>query len=272
MSPYQRQQIEKRRKSLYRKWHRRIGFAAALFLLNLSITGILLNHSDDLELHQHYIQSQWLVELFGIKAPEKMACSVNQSKTNEICQIGNKIYSNNQLLTENSAQMITVLSIEDLNYLITSTAIFIYTQDEQLVEVLSLTTGLPTPISKAFIHKNLTQNDDNLALVINANDSSYSLNLDNMTWSLIDDSRLEPISKTLLSYESINKIDSSKRNHLVNHYLTRQITYLKFIQDLHSGQIFGLSGKIATDLVGFIVILLAITGFITWKRRKTNLS
>ena len=50
MSPYHIKQKDKKRKNLFRKWHRRIGFTAAIFLLNLAVTGILLNHSDDLEL------------------------------------------------------------------------------------------------------------------------------------------------------------------------------------------------------------------------------
>jgi len=46
----------------------------------------------------------------------------------------------------------------------------------------------------------------------------------------------------------------------------QQITWLKLVQDIHSGQILNIQGKIFNDLVGLVLILLGISGFITWQR------
>ena len=89
MSPYLKKQNDKRRKNLFRKWHRRIGFTAAIFLLNLAITGIMLNHYDDLELHKKYIESDWIIGMYGIKAPDNIIC--NKKIINDKNNIKNKI-------------------------------------------------------------------------------------------------------------------------------------------------------------------------------------
>ena len=49
-----------------RIWHRSIGALAALFLLMLAITGILLNHNLDLKLEQRHLDWPWLLEHYGV--------------------------------------------------------------------------------------------------------------------------------------------------------------------------------------------------------------
>ena len=86
MTEYKKKQNDKRRKNLFRKWHRRIGFAAALFLINLAVTGILINHSDDLELHKTYVTSDWITKAYGIRSPNSARC-IEKLK---LCQIGDR--------------------------------------------------------------------------------------------------------------------------------------------------------------------------------------
>jgi len=56
---------------------------------------------------------------------------------------------------------------------------------------------------------------------------------------------------------------------VANRFREQQITWLKLMQDIHSGQIFGFQGKLLNDIVGIIIILLAISGIILWKRKRT---
>jgi len=224
MSPYQKKQQYKQRKNFFRKWHRRIGFTAALFLVNLAITGILLNHSDELSLHKRYVTSNWLVEWYGVKAPSTVSCLPELISGRKICQIAEKIYSDNNLLVEESTNLRGFLEHQQLIYLATENTIYIYTKEMLLVEILNNDSDLPTPLSS--IH------------------------------------RLKP--ELLDTF----KLPSNEMNRLKSLYLGRQITLLKLVQDLHSGRILSLPGKLLVDLVGIIVILLSISGFIAWRRRK----
>ncbi|MBK6288982.1 MAG: hypothetical protein IPF49_15370 [Gammaproteobacteria bacterium] len=47
------------------RWHRRAGLLAALFLLLMSLSGIVLNHGDDLALEQRFVASAWLRAIYG---------------------------------------------------------------------------------------------------------------------------------------------------------------------------------------------------------------
>ena len=52
-------------------------------------------------------------------------------------------------------------------------------------------------------------------------------------------------------------------------YRGKGITLEKFILDLHSGVIIGLSGKILSDLVALAILFLSATGIYNlWKRKK----
>lgn len=57
-------------RALYR-WHRRIGLVSLIFVLVLTITGLLLNHNAELNFHKKHIQSQWVHQWYGLPAPEE---------------------------------------------------------------------------------------------------------------------------------------------------------------------------------------------------------
>ena len=55
-------------RSMY-NWHRYVGVTAALFVVLLSITGLALNHTDELELDKRHIENTVILDLYNIRAP-----------------------------------------------------------------------------------------------------------------------------------------------------------------------------------------------------------
>ena len=49
---------------LYRL-HRKLGIVTALFIVILSVTGIMLNHNAQFGLNKQFITSQWILKLYG---------------------------------------------------------------------------------------------------------------------------------------------------------------------------------------------------------------
>lgn len=47
-------------------WHRRLGLLAVLFIIILAITGIMLNHTESLALDEKTIESDWLLDRYGL--------------------------------------------------------------------------------------------------------------------------------------------------------------------------------------------------------------
>lgn len=263
MSPYHKKQKEKRRKNLFRKWHRRIGLTVAIFLFNLAVTGILLNHSEEFELHKQYVESDWLVNLYGVKAPDSGKCQIISHLKKRICQLGNRIYLGKNQIISQAAPIIGLVEFDHLFYLATSSRIYIYTKDFALVESLSQQVGLPVPIYELNVVNQSSNDDATGKLLISTDQGNWSLDHENLAW---DQSDFEMNSSTPLV-----GLQGEQLATLQKEYLSRQITYLKFVQDLHSGRIFSLPGKLLTDLVGIIIILLAISGFFAWQRRKEKI-
>lgn len=51
-------------------WHRWLGIGSAVLVLWSAATGIVLVHADDLGLAQRPVRSAWVLDLFGVPAPE----------------------------------------------------------------------------------------------------------------------------------------------------------------------------------------------------------
>lgn len=255
MSPYQRQQKDKKRKNLFRKLHRWIGFSSAVFLLNLAVTGILLNHSEDLSLHKKHVTSTWLIKWFGITAPEDFKCAQLPNNSTQICQVGSKIYRDHSPLIEISKDLIGLIELDGFIYIATESEIIIYTADFELVEKINSVNGLPSNISEFGV----SLEKDNHYISISENKKTWFFDQDNNIWKM---SELEiNVSPKLISPRK-NILQDLKTG-----YLNNKISYLKLVQDIHSGRIVGLPGKIMTDILGLVIILLSISGFVAWKRR-----
>jgi len=64
------QKKRQRKKKPLLIWHRYLGLASALFVIILSITGILLNHTESLRLDERPVAQRWLLNIYGIAAVE----------------------------------------------------------------------------------------------------------------------------------------------------------------------------------------------------------
>jgi len=264
MSPYQKKQKDKRRKNLFRKWHRRIGFTAAVLLINLAVTGILLNHSDDLELHKNYIETDWIVNSYGISPPKEAKCIAPEIKNLRLCQLGEKLYLNSKQLIEHSSELIGLVEFDDLFYLASSQELYVFTKGFELVEKLDENSGLPLNISAMTVLDNYQDHEKLKVLVIKTQDKIWKLDPTNMSWHSTEIfSKMPP---RLIS------LDESELSQLQDAYLDHQITMLKFVQDLHSFRFLPFSAKFITDLSGIVIIVLVLSGFYAWQRRTNKVS
>lgn len=263
MSPYRKKQRQKQRKKIFRKWHRRIGLASSLFFFNLAVTGILLNHYESLKLHQSYIESDFLLSWYGVKAPSEISCIKRQDFS--LCQIGRHLYWTNNLnqikqLNNDTTELINLYKRQSEYYLITSEQLYIYNTQFQLIDNINIMQEMShTIIASAHSEQQLLLQTEKSFLLFDEDNFEF----ENISTEEIGDFKASPEKKSSLTIQSVTQM-------LKKSYQQQQITLLKFVQDLHSGQIFSLSGKIFTDITGIILILLAISGFITWQRRKNS--
>lgn len=59
----------RRRKPSLFLWHRWLGLGAAFWLVVLSLTGLMLNHTESLKLDERRVEARWLSRAYGISPP-----------------------------------------------------------------------------------------------------------------------------------------------------------------------------------------------------------
>ncbi|WP_196137238.1 PepSY domain-containing protein [Aliikangiella sp. G2MR2-5] len=258
MNAYQKKQKQKKRKSIFRKWHRRMGFAASLFILNLAVTGILLNHYEQLGLHKSFVSSSWLLDLYGVKAPEDVRCYQQTSFT--ACQLGRQIFINQSYWQESEDMLLGLIQTGDSLYLLTESERFILSPKLQLIDQELIAESIGQNIDAVYWPLN---QDNNEPLIVRSANDFFRFDLEQEEWeSMQKPQEIQEQPTFSPGSESVELLQSL--------YRENQITHLRFVQDLHSGRVIGLSGQTTNDLSAFILILLAISGFITWQRRKNR--
>lgn len=237
----------------FRKWHRRLGFLAAVFLLNLSITGLLLNHYQALSLHKNFISSSLLLNWYGVKAPQSASCLSQQDL--QICQIGEQYFINGNYWMESSSNTLLLQDSPLGVTFVTNDAIYWLTDSGQLIDSMSITDSVASAATAATIHKQ-TLYIETVNGFYYFDDEIFGLKQTDAQIALLKPTKIE------LKDEALSMLQ--------DRYRSRQITQLKLVQDLHSGVIFGLTGTLFTDISALILIWLVISGFVTWYRRRSK--
>ncbi len=268
MNAYHKKQKLKKRKSIFRKWHRRLGFAASLFLFNLAITGLLLNHYEGLALHTKYLSSEPLLSLYQIKAPKTASCFGDNLQ--KACQIGRFIYINQSFIQESESNLRLFTALKQQTILVSDKSLQVFTPELKLIDEVIHEDFFQSPVQHwsihngqliAQLHKNV---DDYL------NEPLYLFDFELFEWNKLDGAtlNLNQSNQKVTTLSTEQPVTQAELSALQSLYRQQQITLLRFVQDLHSGRILGFSGQTTNDITAIILLLLAISGFVTWQRRK----
>lgn len=235
-------------------WHRYMGLTVALFVLILAGTGIMLNHTEDFQLDSKFIQNNWLLNLYNIKAPE----NITAFKINNlwVSQLQDQLYLNTSKLETQAGQLVGAVITNEYIVIATASNLFLLTLQGELVESISSAHGLPTPIEQIGLSR------DN-KLVVYTTQGIYRADVDELSWTDYSSSHIRWATKTTLPATLLSTILELYRN--------RDLSYERILLDLHSGRLLPKLGIYIMDTAAVLMMLLAITGVWVWysiKRRK----
>ena len=227
------------------KTHRYIGLISAIVLLMLSVTGIILNHTDTFQLDSRFVHNQRLLDWYGISRPQ--ASHTFKSTTHYASQFEQQLYLNKHLL----------LKTDDVLQGIIETPEFIAIALKNSLLLLSLNGELIEKIEKNNLNK----------IGRNANEHIFIQQAGNILTS----------TDGLLSWQSHpleNSIQWSQKIALPNSIATaiqhnaqqKTLPFERVFLDLHSGRFFGKIGVLIVDLCGIFLILLVLSGSSIWIR------
>jgi len=238
----------------YRKllqWHKRIGITAALFVIILALTGIALNHTDQFEFDQKFIDSSFLLDWYNISPPEKPVSYATENV--RLSQLGERLYFNEQELQEQTDHLMGAIQFKDSVVVAITGSLLVFDYQGQLIEKLTSADGVPSGM------KRIGRSVDNL-LVVEAAHGEYLADLEEFDWD-------EKIS-TGTRWSDKSLLPETLKLTLFKAYRGKGLSVERVLLDLHSGRILGDFGVILIDVAAILFIILAVTGVWMWSRSR----
>jgi hypothetical protein len=234
-------------------WHRHLGLSSALFVILLSLTGLLLNHTEDLALDARYVQSGFLLDWYSVKAPDDMLAYTVGSGT--ITQVGKQIYWNTTPIPQASAPLSGAAAVHGMVIIGSEGQLLLFTSDGELIERLGSAAGVPAGIRAL----GLTAAGD---LVVRAAQGIYQADSSILTWHASADDSIN----WMLPGPPLPALRAA----LQQAYRGTGLTLERLLLDIHSGRIFGSRGVYFVDALALLFLVLAITGVWLWGRHYAS--
>ena len=224
-------------------WHRWLGLSVLLWALVWSVTGLLIEASPSLQLDKKTISSQWLMNRYGIKAPQAIQqWQVDQQLVTEWDQ---GITLNGQWLPlDQASRLVGVASYAGMLLLATENHIELFTPSGEYID---RTTPPASPIQQLAISAQ--------QVIIQNGERYLSTDADLIQW--------QPANAA----DNLNWSQPSAAITTATPKAQHDISYERVILDIHSGTLFGPIGRWLSRLAAVVMILLGLTGFYTWFTR-----
>ncbi len=233
------------------KWHRRAGIFAALIAIYLSITGLMLNHSHDLGLDTARLQSGLLLKWYGVKLPDGLHV---QTEKDKVYMLGTSLFLNNRNLGQYDSALSGAAEHGQLLVIALKDSLLILSQQGDLIETLTLSSGLPGKVD------HLASIDGQL--IIQSGAEIYRSDNELLSW------RREVQLPAPPNWSKTEPLTAETVERLMPLLPAYGPSWERVLQDLHSGRFFGLPGTLLIDLTGIILLLLSISGIVSFTLRK----
>ncbi len=234
------------------KTHRYIGLGSFIILVWLSVSGLLLNHTEMLELDKKFSHNSLLLSLYNIPEPQfSKAVKLDQKW---LVAVDNKLYLNklNLSLSYYNLPFLGAVLKQDLLLIALQHDLLMFTLQGEYIDAIPINAN----IKKLGI-------DSNQQLVLNTDQGC-----------LISDKILTSFSAcpalSTIDWVQFSQIPKELKQQLSLIYQKSIISLERIILDAHSGRIVGILGVYFMDIIAILIIILAISGLIIWLLRKVK--
>lgn len=234
-------------------WHRHIGLTSVLFVVLLTVTGLLLNHTENLALDTRHIQSDLLLDWYGVKAPEAMPVYTVGSST--VSEVGTQIYWNTTPLSQISPPLLGAVAAHGMVIIGADEQLLLLTPNGKLIERLDDASGTPAGIQ--FIGLNAAGD-----LIVRTARGIFQADSSILKWRETAD--------TSISWTAPEQPVPELRVALQEAYRGTGLTLERVLLDIHTGRILGSRGVYLVDAAALLFLVLAISGLWLWVRHQSN--
>ncbi len=231
------------------RWHRYLGLLIVLVIPLLTISGIMLNHTDDLRLGKREFSQHWLFAWYGITPVEGRFFFVGKEW---LSQWGEQLYLNSTALTPRVERLIGAVRLPKVVVTSTSDALLLITPQGELLEILDSLDGVPRNIQALGV-------GENGRIVLSTRQGLMEGDLESGSW--------QPTTITPTWAEEATPPKRLLRQ-LRQQNPGPGISAERLLLDLHSGRLFGKWGPYLVDFAALLLLLNAFSGLLIWWRRR----
>lgn len=241
---------EKARISRIKNIHRRLGMIVVVFLILLTGTGVLLNHTEDMGLAELPVPGfigSMIYDLDHVTRVE--AWQVNGQW---LYTMNHKLYLDGTQIDYCDGSLIGAVKLKQMLLALCSRDLLILDHSGQLVEKVSGGDGIPSGVTA------LAASDDGLILQVDNGLRLFDLDrLESSPWpkgaAAIEWNNARPLPDYLLDQLHVN---------------VPEFNLERFIMDIHSGRILGSWRQLVMDLLAILILVLAVGGVAMMHLRK----
>jgi hypothetical protein len=252
MSRQHRRKQRSKLRSFY-VWHRYMGVSAALFVLLISVTGLMLNHTEDLQLDSNHVKSDRILDWYGIQAPQTLRAY--PAGRQHITLMGEHLYLNRKEIDGEFRDLVGAVFLNGLFVIAVGDSILLLTAHGETVEQLGSEDGIPAGIRRIGV-------DGKGKLVTQSSLDYYEADTDFIKWSHRQQAPAD------IQWSQSEDLDPVLTRSLQQHYRGEVLPLERLVLDLHSGRFFGPAGPWIFDIAALLLILLALSGTWIWLRRR----
>ncbi len=217
----------------FRSSHKNLGLALAVFLLLISITGILLNHSQVLGLAEQSVPA--LIASRYYTDDEVLGFEV---EGHYFFVLGDNLYADDVEIAQCEA-LKGVVNLEYQLVILCDGELLLFMPDYKLIERIGVAFGLPENIEGISAHEG--------KLLLSRDEGIFSFDTDSLLAESV--SGVEPVWPERKSVPD-------------SFVLGESISWQQFVLDLHSGMFLGGFGKLFADLLAIFIIVMTISGLV----------
>lgn len=231
-----------------------MGIISALFVILLSVSGLVLHYSPALSLDNQYIDSSLLLGWYRMEVPD-----ITQSfadSDHRVSLIADTLYFDVASLPGNFYDLKGLVS-SDFGYIVaTSNQLVLLTGAGELVEILASAHGLPDGIQRI-------GSSANGQLYLQIPVGLVEADVDALNWVRSN------IAESLIQWSAPSAADQLLVSQIHADYAAALISWERLILDVHSGRVLGGVGVLLVDIMALLFIFMAATGVWIWSRRRS---
>ena len=234
-------------------WHRRAGLAAIILVIILAVTGLMLNHTEDLDLDENYIESELLLNWYGLEPKgEIVSYAVGDHR---VSQWDRQVFFDNKPLSTSSQTLHGAVDAENMIVVALDSEILLLTPDGNLIERV--------PTDQSFSHIRRIGVKYQRPVIETAEPLYYMADEHILDWDVIVDEGVVWSQASMPDEDQIAALRHAFRGN--------GLSMERILLDLHSGRIFGKYGHYLMDAAAIALLWLSCSGLWVWWSRRRKL-